>query len=114
MNTHASQVDEPAGSNPTSLQHRKVLADDRHVSLVEVSERTPWRSAFELSGNHLAHIMSLLDRNLGNPRQRPSALTQGRHIAHSENAVDARDHQEGIDRESSGSVGRDTDRLHDR
>ena len=57
---------EAAHSNPASLQHCKVLADDSHVTLVEISEGTPRGFAFEPSGNHLAHVTSLLDRNLGN------------------------------------------------
>ena len=106
--------DEPAGSNSTALQHGKVLADDGHVTLVEISEGTPRGFAFEPSGNHLAHVASLLDRNLGNTGQRPPVLTRGSHIAHSEYTVDARDHQEAIDWESSGPIGRHTERLHDR
>src|SRR3954462_12069731 len=88
MDEHPDQPGhEPAQSNPTSLQHRKVLADDCHISLVEISEGTPRGFAFELSGNHLAYVASLLDRNLGNARQRPSLLTQDGHIADGENAA---------------------------
>ena len=115
MDEHPYQpCDEPAGSNSTALKHRKVLADDGHASLVKITERTSRRSAFELSCNYPAHVAALLDRNLGNTRQRSSVLTQGSHITHGENAVDARDHQEPIDWESSGSIGRDAERLRDR
>ena len=62
---------EPAGSNSTSLEHRKVLADDCHISLVKISEGTPGGFAFELLGNLPAHVVSLLDRNLGNTGQWP-------------------------------------------
>src|SRR6516164_11548643 len=31
---------EAAGAQPAALQHRIVLADDRHVTLVEIAERT--------------------------------------------------------------------------
>src|SRR5438309_9383355 len=88
---------EAAHSNPASLQHCKVLADDGHVSLVEISEGTPRGFAFELSGNRLAHVASLLNRNLGNTRQRPPALTQHSHIAHCENSTRARYQQERVD-----------------
>ena len=38
----------------------------------------------------MANIASLLDRNLGNTRQRPSALTQDSRITHGENAADVK------------------------
>ena len=106
--------DEPAGSNSTALKHRKVLADDGHASFVEITERTPRHSAFELSCNYPAHVAALLDRNLGNTRQRPSVLTQGSHITQGENAIDALHLQGRVDRESSGPIGRHTERFHDR
>ena len=115
MDEHPYQPgQEPGQSDPTSLQHCKILADDCHISFVEISERTPGHSAFELLGNHPTDVVSLLDRNLGHTRQRSFAFYQGRHVAHSENAVDARHHQKRVDWESSGSIGWDAKCLHDR
>ena len=114
MNTHTSQVMNPLGSNPTALQHRKVLADDGHVSLVEISEGTLDRFAFELSGNQPAHVTSLLNRSLSHARQGPSAFDSGppRHPRRKRRWRPAP--QERIDRESSCSISRDTERLYDR
>src|SRR5215471_16144023 len=102
MNEHPHQPGvEPAHSNATSLQHGKILAHDCHVSLVEVSEGTPRDLAFELTGNHLADVAPLLDRNLGNTGQWPSALIQGSDVADGENASWARHRQEPIDRNAT-------------
>src|SRR5580698_10141395 len=115
MDEHPHQPgQEPAGSDPIPLQHCEVLADDGHVSFVEIAKGPPWCFAFELSGDQFPHVASLLNRNLRNTRQRPSALIEDRNITDSEYAIDARYHQERIDRESSGSVGRNAQRLHDR
>ena len=114
MNTHTSQVTNPLIRIRPRSSTAKFLPTTAMFPLSKYRKGRRGARAFELSGNHLAHVASLLDRNLGNTRQRSSVLTQGSHIAHGENAVDARHHQERIDRKSSGSIGRDAERLHDR
>ena len=66
MNTHTSQVTKPLIRIRPRSSTAKFLPTTAMFPFVEISEGTPRRFAFELSGNHLAHVASLLDRNLGN------------------------------------------------
>ena len=114
MNENPNQKGhEAAGLNSTSLQHRKVLADDCHVPFVGILEGARQRFALEELGNHLTHVPPLLDRNLSDTRPR-SVLTRESDITHRENALGTRYHQERINRKPSHSIFWDTERLHNR
>src|SRR6185312_2607245 len=41
--------DKPTHAKMPALQYREILADDRHVAFVEISERMFWLSSFDLS-----------------------------------------------------------------
>src|SRR4029077_18703931 len=66
------------------LHDGKILADHRHVALIEVSERTGRFTAAELSGDPPSHVPALLDCDLRHPRQRSTVLYQSRGIADDE------------------------------
>src|SRR5258707_15432751 len=64
--------DKPAHAKAPALQYREILADDRHVALIEVSERMFWLSSLELSRDQPSDITPLLDRRLRHTAHRSS------------------------------------------
>src|ERR1700690_3901270 len=66
------------------LQDCKILANHRHVALIEVSEKTRRFSAAELSGDPSSDVPALLDCGLRHSRHRSTVLYQGRCIADDE------------------------------
>src|SRR6516225_4304576 len=55
---------EPACAQPAPLQHRVILADDRHVAHVEIAERTFDLPSLQLFGDQPPDVVSFLDRRL--------------------------------------------------
>src|SRR3984957_7019076 len=56
--------DEPAHANMPALQNREIFADDGHIALIEISERTFRFMPVELARDHASDIASFLDRRL--------------------------------------------------
>ncbi len=55
---------EPAHANAPALQNREIFADDGHIALIEISERTFRLMPVELARDQASDIASLLDRRL--------------------------------------------------
>src|SRR5271167_4990 len=55
---------EPAHANAPALQYREILADDGHIALVEISERTFRFMPVELARDQAPDIAAFLDRRL--------------------------------------------------
>src|SRR5260370_6027585 len=55
---------ETACAQPAPLQHRVILADDGHVSLVEIAERTFEFPSFQLFRDQPPDVAPFLDRTL--------------------------------------------------
>src|SRR5579863_7074172 len=62
---------EPAHAEPPALQNCEVLADDGHVALIQISERTFRLLSFEPARDEMSDIASLLDRRLRDTGQGP-------------------------------------------
>jgi hypothetical protein len=71
---------ETAHAKATALQHGEILADDRHVTFVEVPKRPLGVASSEVIRDQPAHVPPLLDRDLRDPRQRPAIPQHGRGI----------------------------------
>ena len=74
----------PAETDSTRLQDGEIFPDYRHVPFVKVAKGTRRTVAFENRRNKAADIPTLLDRNLRDARQRPSALRGSGRIADDE------------------------------
>src|ERR1700680_1508799 len=96
------------------IQKGKILADHRHVALVEVSERTRRFTAAELSGDPPSDVPALLDCDLRYPRQRSTVLYHGRGLADDEYPGSIGDVQKWDDACPASSVGRRAEHLDDR
>src|SRR5271167_1474289 len=59
---------EAAHAKTPALQDREILADDGHVALVEISERTFRLMPVELARDQAPDVASLLDRRLRDAR----------------------------------------------
>ena len=78
----------PTHAKVPALQYREILADNRHVALIEVSEWTFWFSSFELSRDQASDIAPLLDRRLRNAGHWPAVANDRCRIADDKDAGD--------------------------
>src|SRR5215469_9359505 len=77
--------EESAETNFVAFQNGEVLADDGHVSLIEISERTRGTGAGDARVDQLASIASLLHGDLRNAGQRLPVVIERRSISHDKN-----------------------------
>src|SRR5258708_39662781 len=110
--------DEPRNNSceldSTRLHDGKILADHRHVALIEVSERTRRFTAADLSGDEPSDVSALLDCDLRHSRQRSTVLDQGRGITDDEYSTGIGEVQKWADACPASSVGRRAEHLYDR
>src|SRR3954447_23165448 len=78
--------EKPARVKTSALQEGKILAYDRHGTLVVVAEGMPWGSSLELSRDQASDVAPLLDCRLRYPRHRPPITHGRRRIANDEHA----------------------------
>src|SRR5271168_271390 len=71
---------EPARAKAPALQNREILADDGHIALVEILERTFGFMSIELARDQAPDIASLLDRRLRDARHGSSVKYDRRSV----------------------------------
>src|SRR4051794_40174262 len=104
--------DKPTHTKAPALQYREILANDRHVALIKVSERMFWLSSLELPRDQASHIAALLNRRLRHARHWPSVALDRRRIAHNEHASDIWKIHERANWYSAGPIRLGTKQLH--
>ncbi len=105
--------DKPTHPKAPALQYREILADDRHVPLVEVSEWTFWFSSLELPRDQASDIAPLLDRRLRNARHWPAVANDRCSVAYDEDAGDIWSIHEGADQYSTRPICLGAKQFHD-
>jgi hypothetical protein len=87
----------PTHAKVPALQYREILADNRHVALIEVSKWTFLFSSLELTRDQASYITPLLDRRLRNARHWSAVANDRCRIADDEDAGDIWNIHEGAD-----------------
>src|SRR5258708_31507804 len=106
--------DKPAHAKAATLQYRKILANDRHIALIEVAEWAFWLSSLELSRDQASNIAPFLDRRLRHARHRPPVAHDRRRIADDEYARKTLNIHERTDGYPARAIGLGTKQLHKR
>src|SRR5262249_39157683 len=105
---------EAARAQPAPLQYRVILADNGHVALVEIVERTFDFLPLQLARDQAPDIPPFLNRRLGHARHWMFVLHDRRRVAGDEHAGRVHDLQERVDTRPSGAIGFGTEHLRNR
>ena len=96
---------EAACAQPASLQHRIILADDGHVALVEIAERTFDLPPLQLFRDQPSDVPPFLNRRLRHARHRMLVLHDRRRVADDEHSGRVHDLQKGVNESPPRAVG---------
>ena len=105
--------DKPTHPKAPALQYREILADDRHIALIKVSEWTFWFSSLDLLRDQASNIAALLDRRLRHARHWLAVADDRCRIADDEDVGDIWNVHEGADQYSARPICLGTKQLHD-
>src|SRR5262249_49055007 len=106
--------EEAACVQPAPLQHRVILADDGHVALVEIAERTFDRPPLQLFVDQPPDVPPFLNRRLRHAGHGMSVLHHRRRVADNEHSGRVHDFQEWINERPLRAVGFGTEHLWNR